>query len=145
MHSGTSASSWNTARRVCSTSADSDAIPERFIGTSLGLTVLHQRVGGIYSAQHLFDGLLQPEHYCCLLPQAASPSHVQHRQFSQRWGLPGDRTQKQLSNMLYYATFSSTQQREQRLPNLAFWTKEGVRSDSGIWLHRAQIQQRHQD
>lgn len=40
---------------------------------------------------------------------------------------------------------NSTQQREQRLPNLVFWTKVVMWGDSGVWLHRAQIQQRHQD
>lgn len=38
-----------------------------------------------------------------------------------------------------------TQQSQQRLPNLAFWTKEGVCGDTGVWLHRARIQQRRQD
>lgn len=135
MHSGTAASSWNTLTRVCTTYADSNAIPECFIGNPLVLAVLHQRVGGIYSTQHLLDGLLQPQHYRCFLPQAASPSHIQHSQFGQGGGLPRDRIQRKISNMHYYTTYSSTQQSEQRLPNLTFWTKEGVCGDTGVWLH----------
>lgn len=42
-------------------------------------------------------------------------------------------------------TTQFTADTQQRLPNLAFWTKEGVCGDAGVWLHRAQIQQRHQD
>lgn len=142
VHSGTAASSWNTVTWVCTTDAGSNAIRESF---PLVLAVLHQRVGGIYSTQHLFDGLLQPQHYRCFLPQAASPSHIQHSQFSQGERLPRDRIQSKLLNMHDYKTYSSTQQSKQRLPNLAFWTKEGVCGDTGVWLHRAQVQQRHQD
>lgn len=69
----------------------SNAIAPGFLGSSLGLALLHQRVGGIYSMQHLSDRLLQPQHHRCLLPQAAGPPHIQHGQFSQGWGLPGNR------------------------------------------------------
>lgn len=121
------------------------ATPQGFAGASLGLAVLHQRVGGIHAAQHLSDRLLQPEHHCCLLPQAAGPPHIQHSQLRQGWGLPGNRTRRKPSDTHSGMTSNSTQQSDQRLPNLAFWTKEGVCGDSGVWLHRAQIQQRHQD
>lgn len=125
--------------------AESNAIPQGFVGSSLGLALLHQRVGDIYSMQHLSDRLLQPEHYRCLLPQAAGPPHIQHSQFSQGWGLPRNRIRRKLSDMQDCMTRNSTLQSEERLPNLAFWTKVGVCGNSGVWLHRAQIQQRHQD
>lgn len=145
MHSGTAASSWNTVTRVCTTDADSNTRPGCFVGIPLVLAVLHQRVRGIYTTQHLFDGLLQPQHHCCFLPQAPSPSHIKHGQFNQGGWLPRDRVQRKLSNMQRWTTYRSTQQSKQRLPNLAFWTKEGVYGDTGVWLHQAQIQQRHQD
>lgn len=122
---------------------ESNAIPQGFVGSSLGLALLHQRVGGIYSMQHLSDRLLQPEHHRCLLPQAAGPPHIQHSQFSQGWGLPRHRIRGKRSDSC--RTRYSTLQSEQRLPDLAFWTKVGVCGDSGVWLHGAQIQQRHQD
>lgn len=124
---------------------ESNAVAPGFLGSSLGLALLHQRVGGIYSMQHLSDRLLQPQHHRCLLPQAAAPPHIQHGQFSQGWGLPGNRIEGKRSDRQDCRTRSSTLQREQRLPDLAFWPKVGVCGDSGVWLHGAQVQQRHQD
>lgn len=90
VRSGTSASSWTQKPEYAAYGA-SDAVPQGFVGSSLGLALLHQGVGGIDSTQHLSDRLLQPEHYRCLLPQAAGPPQIQHSQFSQGWGLPRNR------------------------------------------------------
>lgn len=134
-----------TQRSESAAYGGSNATPQGSLGSSLGLALLHQRVGGVYSMQHLSDRLLQPEHHRCLLPQAAGPPHIQHSQLRQGRGLPRNRTRGERSDLQDCITRSSTPQSGQRLPDLAFWTKVGVCGDSGVWLHRAQIQQRHQD
>lgn len=76
----------------------------------LVLTVLYERIFGIDPAKHLLHWLLQPEHYHRLLPQAVRSPHIQSRELSQSWWLPGDTWRlldlKQWSLSAAYVTYS---------------------------------------